>query len=107
MLVTRPGPGLDNIEVVAFVDGDFGVLLDNLIYRFLENCHRPAFRGDSSRSRDRGGRMRLRLSVVAGRRCERVYAGGTWNSYNGICLKIHRESILKSHRSGNTITKIH
>jgi hypothetical protein len=38
-----PGPGFDGIEEVTCVDQGIGFLLDDLIYRFLGNCHRPAF----------------------------------------------------------------
>jgi len=51
----RPGLGLDSIEEVVCMDEDLGFLLYDLIYRFLENCHRPAFPGGSSRSPGRGG----------------------------------------------------
>ena len=50
-----PGPELDDIKEVACVDEDVDFLVYDLIYRFLENCHRPAFPGGSSRFRDRGG----------------------------------------------------
>jgi len=45
-----PGSGFDDIEEVACMDKDIGFLVDDLIYRFLENCHRPAFPGGSCRS---------------------------------------------------------